>query len=99
MIREQRDTTWLLLCILVCLFILSAISPDLWTWATGGRSLDELLQIAHVTCTSLTSHTTHNPSVAVDSADWCRAHPLSECEDPPPARPWRRHFRYNWTSS
>jgi len=42
MIRKERDTTWPFLCILLCLFVLSAVSPRAWERMARSQAVAEV---------------------------------------------------------
>ncbi len=44
MIRKQRESTWPFLCILACLFVLSATSPRPWQRIARSKSIGEVLE-------------------------------------------------------
>ncbi len=63
----RRDTTWPFLCTLVCLFILSAVSPNIWEWAVRSWFSEQSSQIARTTHVLPVPHAVQAPKSAADT--------------------------------
>ncbi len=82
MMRQQKESTWPFLCLLACLFVLSAMSPRPWQRLARSKSIGEVLEEAKQE--ALTEQARAAEAVNLDKGELALATPVRRS---PPLEP------------